>query len=54
MVLNVTVAVAAFSHPVSPTMRNRACRLGGAPVQLHITVGVEPCSGVAEAVKFAC
>ena len=55
MVLNVTVAVAAF-FPSSVTDDGETVHVawGGAPVQLHITVGVEPCSGVAEAVKFAC
>jgi hypothetical protein len=55
MVLNVTVAVAAF-FPSSVTDDGETVHVAwaGAPVQLHVTVGVEPCSGVAEIVNFAC
>jgi len=55
MVVSVAVAVAAF-FPSSITDDGETVHVawGGAPVQLHTTVGVELCSGVAETVKFAC
>jgi len=55
VVVSVTVAVAAFV-PSSVTVDGETVHVAaaGAPVQLHVTVCLEPCWGVAETVKFAC
>jgi hypothetical protein len=55
VVVNVTVAVAGFV-PSSVLEGGETVHVAcaGAPVQLHVTVCVEPCRGAADTVKFVC